>query len=204
MRRYTLIEILIASALFALLALCCVNLLNATTSSLEAQISRSAHLIELERIEQVFHKIFANAVQLHPATDKPSQDSSFLEQKYDEHELSLIARHRVNDIETGGLRFYHLFLGSDASLHLDYRDNPLGPLQSTLLAQELANIELHYARLDSKGGITWSEKLSPPSVPDAVKLTLTWKAGQQEIFLYRLNGSSQYRSLVSRHRSSLP
>ncbi|MFA4943211.1 MAG: prepilin-type N-terminal cleavage/methylation domain-containing protein [Lentisphaeria bacterium] len=202
-RRYTLLELLLAVAIFALLLLAAGFGIAAVQKSWETVSRHSRRLAECQAIDTAVGLAFRNAVPFTwPDRDSRTERPVF---SGDPATLLLAYRHRVGDAAAGGLRFLCLYV-QDNELRALYRPRPFAAwlpppataadTQEEALAEGVEAISFLYA--DRSGNeIRWTndwDEGKNPNLPLAIQLEVRWQDGQVERWLRRTAGGGRRTS----------
>lgn len=202
---FTLIEVMIAISLFAILAVSCVSLMSSMASSLEVQQERSTHVDSLVRLDKTVKKMFTNMVQ-YTWRDQDNERLPHFSGLYESMRFAYL--NRVNNLQDGGLRFAEIYVDEEARLVARYQNRPYRNTEEmnedaylSVLSEEVESVSFSYASVEedktSSEDLEWLEEWSDErlDIPLAVMFTVTWteESGKgAETFLWRTAGNSYY------------
>jgi type II secretion system protein J len=200
--KFTLLEVVIAVALFAVLATACVSLMSNMSKSLDAQRERSEQVDNLVSLDGVLKKMIGHMVKFTWRDEDNQKLPHFLGQS---DTMRFVQLTKVNTIADGGLRFVELFLDGEGQLVAKYQMRPFynavdmsEDAYSSILATNIASVLFQYASVvegkSSSEEMEWLEEWDEDRVdiPLAVMTTLTWNDDKKETFLWRTAGNSYY------------
>ena len=199
---FTLLEVVIALALFAGLAVTSVTLISRMSSSYETQNERSAHVENLVALDRTLKKMFTNMVK-YSWRDEDNQRLPHFTGTSDF--MRFVHLNRVNDINDGGLRFVELFLDDQGRFTARYQTRPYRNAEEmnedaylSILAENIASVQFDYASVtedeSSSEFMEWLQEWDEEKadIPLAVMVTLNWKDETSETFLWRTAGNGYY------------
>ena len=207
---FMLIEMVIATSLFALVTLACMQLQSTMVRSFNAQTERSQHIEQLTNLDISFKKMFSNMV---PFTWRDEDNQRIPHFQGDPDFIRFAYLTRLNSDIDGGLRFLEIFINDEGHLEVIYQNRPFyngieasEEAFSSVLSRDVESISFSYASVmegkqhseDLEWIDTWDiERLD---IPLAIMVNVTWLAddsGDQkaESFLWRTAGSSYYERL---------
>lgn len=205
LKPFTLLEMIVATAVFALLAMTSAMALHSIVTSWHKMQLRAADLDRLLMVDRVVDAAFRNAI---PFT-WPAEGGEKPVFIGDSDKVTLAYMHRIGEPEEGGIRFMSLRL-DNGNLVATYRktpivawnDDPTGNRVETL-ATDVGSISFLYAeRIDDQ--IEWNEdwdEETNANLPLAIQLTLKWRNGAEERWLRRTAGSGPFESLGVRRQT---
>lgn len=199
---FTLLEVMIAIGLFAVLAITCVSLMTTLTGSLAAQQERSEHVDKLVSLDKTLKKMFTNMVQF----TWRDQDNERLPHFLGVSDTMRFAYlNRVNNLQDGGLRFVDIYVDDEARLIARYQNRPFRNSEEinedayiSVLAENVDSIVFNYASVEeertSSEYLEWLQEWSDErlDIPLAVMITINWTTNGSETFLWRTAGNSFY------------
>ena len=201
-RHFTLIEVLIALALFAGLAVTCVSLMQAVAGSMESQSIRSKHVDSLVTLDRTVKKLFTNMVPFR-WRDIDNQAVPHFVGASDFMRFAHL--NRVNDLNDGGLRFVELFVDDDGNLIANYQTRPFREgteinetAYRSILSTAVSSVTFQYASVpedeQASENIAWFEEWEEDrlDIPLSVMMTVTWQDETSETFMWRPAGNSYY------------
>jgi len=196
-RGFTLIEVVMAIAIFAVISLLIATTLFTMQRSWSRIKKQTNRLKAYQTIDRVVDYAVRNAVPF------KWPDKTFKEQlvfKGDSNEVLLAYLHRVTNVKKGGIRFMKLVL-EDGELLAYYRHTPIlywlnenleSTCQKEVIAHDVENISFLYAD-KTENGITWvddwNEELEK-NIPLGIQMTIKFKDGRKVFWLRRTAGSS--------------
>lgn len=192
---FTLIEILIATALTAVL-IALLALVNTSASrTWESVEKRSAKLQDLMIVRQSLGKLVSNAVPYHQGKD----DSFYNAFEGEANHFRLASLQRITNLEDGGLIFAELSV-EDEQLQLNYAFRPWNAnsdleLDRTVLLEEVQSLSCRYAYAEEEREIAWCEQWieeEHDALPLGIEITIEFNNGDQESFLWRTAANSRY------------
>lgn len=207
-KNFTLLELILAVAIFALVMLTVSMALSSLQQSWRKVQQHASRLKECQILERVFDSAFRNAVPFSwPSSEEKKEKSIFVGAP---DKVSFAYMHRISSAEEGGIRFICLYLENDKLL-ARYRNTPILPWESSedgglreVLASDLARISFLYAET-RKDGIGWTDNWSEnqsPNIPAAIQITVEWKNGNKEVWLRRTAGMGPRESFGLRKEVS--
>ncbi|MCM8530964.1 MAG: hypothetical protein NE330_07375 [Lentisphaeraceae bacterium] len=199
---FTLIEVIIALALFVGLAISCVTLVHSLTTSMESQNARSKHVESLVLLDRTIKKMFTNMVPF-KWRDLDNQAVPHFGGYSDRIRFAYL--NRINNLQDGGLRFVELFVNDDAQLVAVYQTRPFREgveanenAYQSILSEEVDSIEFSYVSVaegeSSSENLEWLEDWDEDrlDIPLGVRITIRWQNEDAESFFWRTAGNSYY------------
>ena len=199
---FTLLEVMIAIGLFAVLAITCVSLMTTLTGSLAAQQERSAHVDKLVSLDKTLKKMFTNMVQFTWRDQDNERLPHFLGTS---DSIRFAYLNRVNNLQDGGLRFVDIYVDDEARLVARYQNRPYRNAEEinedayfSVLAENVDSIMFNYASVEEERSsseyLEWLQEWSDErlDIPLAVMITINWTTNGSETFLWRTAGNSFY------------
>ena len=207
-RFFTLMEVLIAVAIFTMVSLALFGFSSGVTKSWEKITLERNRFNELLVVDRAFDAILTNAIPFMWRT----MDNGLREEKpfvVAEPELLRIAYiHRMNDTQEGALRFVELFV-EDGELRAVYSDRPFMSWEGiepslctvSVLATGVASVSFQYADWSSDVSDDWETRLfwrdeweteesKRKDIPLAIMVTVNWEDGRSHCWLRRTVGNS--------------
>lgn len=193
-RQFTLLEIVLAVAVFMLTVTVLVAFSQAVTDAwlrLQREQDRFAELLTLDR---VLDGILSGVV---PFVWRDEEGRPLPAFQGDPDRVRLAVRHRAADSRQGGLRFVALYL-EDGELLARHRNRPFLDLdygdeqeQISVLAEAVDNVLFLYADLVDGEVLEWVEEwdLQREDLPLAILVYVHWQDGRLESWLRRTAGS---------------
>ncbi len=192
---YTLLEMVIAVGIFTMVMLTAsmgMVMIQKTWSSITLQNQKTR---SLQVIDSVVDSAFRNAVPFAWTDENLKNSIVFLG---DGDRIILAYRHRINNVDEGGIRFISLFLDKGC-LVAAYRKTPMLPWDGKtntantdreILAEKVRSISFLYADR-KKDNISWLsawDKTSP-NIPLAIQVKVEWMDGDSEVWMRRTAGA---------------
>ncbi len=201
-RYFTLLEVMIALALFASLVFLTMVMVGNFTSSLQVQQERSAHIDQLVNLDKSIKKMFTNMVAFSWRDEDGKKIPHFLGTG---SSIRFVHLNRVNDLRDGGLRFVELFVDDVGKLVALYQTRPfLNGVEvsqnayRSVLAENIEEVSFKYASLEDDASTSdkmeWLEEWEDTrlDIPLAVMITVKFRDFGTETFLWRTAGNSFY------------
>jgi hypothetical protein len=196
-RRFTLTEVLIAVALFAMMAALASASIARTVKSWTSTKKRVNQLNELIFMEKVLQPMVYNSIAFNWKIEDEYQDFFFGQSDY----CRLVYRHALRELDEGSLRFAELTL-VDGQLLVRYSSRPWidgeEPVfeedSTSVLTKNVESLEIFYAGENEENdkAIEWFQEWELPQQPLAMRIRITWENGIEENFLWRCGGNSSY------------
>ena len=192
-RHFTLIEIIVSSAILTLIATLIGTVLFSVHQSWSKIEEHTATLEDLVKLERVADIVFRNAAPFH-WPDENNNSRQIFKGRSDSVRMAYL--HRINSDNENGIRFIEIFLRGD-QLVAKYRNYPMiedNPARCTeeILTSKVKNLEFKYAER-IKDEITWSgefDEVAAENIPMAIRMTITFEDGEIVDFLRRTAGNS--------------
>lgn len=199
---YTLIELVVAVAIFATVILMASMGLMSVQQTWRRIHSHGERFNNMLKIDRVIENSFRNIIPF-SWTEKDTQEERpvFLGEP---ERIIFASRHRITSTSFSAIRFVSLFLDDD-KLIAEYRDSPIlewskdeNGLKREVLAHDVESIKFRYADLNESESIDWiedwDEENSKNFMPLAVQLEVVWKDGTKERWLRRTAGSGKFET----------
>ena len=199
---FTLIEIIIALALFVGLSISCVALVNSMSDSLDTQNQRSERVDSLVLLDRTIRKMFTNMVPFR-WRDIDNQPVPHFAGYSDRMRFCYLSR--INNLEDGGLRFAEIYVNEDYQLVADYQTRPFNEAielndnaYQSILSEDVESVSFSYVSVteneQSSENLEWLDEWEEDrlDIPLAVRMTITWKNEDIENFFWRTAGNSYY------------
>ena len=194
-RLFTLLELIIAMIVFALVAAALAALSNGVTKSWQRLQAEERRFDELMALDRTLDKLLRNCV---PFTWTTEDNETLRAFSGEPDRLRLACRHDVNNMQQGGLRFIS-FEVRDQKLMAFYAQKPLlsreavetVPVHQSVLAESVETIECLYADWVPDRGIEWLEAWPEErqTLPLAIVITVLWQDGRVESWVRRTAGN---------------
>lgn len=157
--------------------------------------SQNQKIRSLQVIDSVADSAFRNAVPFAWNDENSKSRIVFLGEK---EKIILAYRHRINNVEDGGIRFLSLYLDKGC-LVAAHRKTPMLPwdgksglahTDSEILADKVKSISFLYADR-KKDVISWTSAWDENSVniPQAIQIKVEWMDGESEVWMRRTAGA---------------
>lgn len=199
---FTLLEVMIAIGLFAVLAITCVSLMTTLTGSLATQQEKSTQVDKLVSLDKTLKKMFTNMVQFTWRDQDNERLPHFLGTS---ESIRFAYLNRVNNLQDGGLRFVDIYVDDEARLVARYQNRPYRNAEEinedayfSVLAENVDSIIFNYASVEEERSsseyLEWLQEWSDErlDIPLAVMITINWTTNGSETFLWRTAGNSFY------------
>ncbi|MCH2208255.1 MAG: hypothetical protein MK132_20620 [Lentisphaerales bacterium] len=199
---FTLIEIIIALALFVGLAISCVTLVSSLSDSLDTQSDLSQKVESLVLLDRTIKKMFTNMV---PYKWRDADNQTLPHFAGYSNSIRFCYLNRINNFEDGGLRFAEIFLNEDAQLVARYQTRPFTDAlevsensYTSVLSEGVESIVFNYVSVteneQSSENLEWLEDWEEDrlDIPLAVRMTITWQNENVENFFWRTACNSYY------------
>lgn len=201
MRRFTLLEIVIASAIFAIMATVLVAFSNEVTKTWGRLRREQSRFNEVLVLDRTLDAIMTNAVDFTWRDDKNAALPTFLGEP---NRMRTATLSRLNTIADGALRFVGLTV-EDGALLAVYRQRPFLDWERldegesvAVLAEGVEAIDLQYADWVPDQGLVWEsawDTAEREALPLAILIVVHWQDGRVESWLRRTAGHGQRERL---------
>ena len=192
---FTLLEMVIAVAIFAMVMLTAAMGMVTIQKTWNSITLQNQKMRSLQVIDSVADSVFRNAV---PFTWPDETNTSKIVFSGKSDSVILAYRHRINNVEDGGIRFVSLFLDK-GSLVAAYRKTPILPwdgkvnvteMDSESLAENVKSISFLYADRKTQN-VSWTPNWDEKSVniPLAIQIKVEWLDGESEVWMRRTAGA---------------
>ncbi len=203
---FTLLELVLATAIFAVLMVTCGLGLLAIQQSWKKIHFHSDRLKSILAIDRVVELSFRNIVPFTwPTKDTKTENSIFVG---DSDKILFGTMHRINKGDSNALRFIRLY-AQDGKLVAEYRNTPItkdnkedAGIQTEILATGISAVSFLYLSYDESNALAWIEdwdeeknKLNKVLLPVGVQMTVQWENGDSHSWLRRTAGSGKTQSL---------
>jgi len=209
-KHFTLVELIIATSLLALLVLGAVNLSLASITSYDQIRDRQAHVNELMRIDASLQKLISNSVPFW--WYEGDFKMNVFNGKADT--LTLVSRNKIRNVKDGGMRFCTFYINDEAEFIVEYQSKPLtdaidfveGESLTSVLAQDVEKIEFFYAGIEQLENASQESDSNQPQwfdewdelridLPLAIWVRVTWQNEVVENFMWRTAGNAYQERL---------
>ncbi|NOY75334.1 MAG: prepilin-type N-terminal cleavage/methylation domain-containing protein [Kiritimatiellaeota bacterium] len=197
---FTLVEILLAVAILALVLVVAGTGLAAVRRSWEKCRSNSERLTRLILIDKVVESNFRNIIPFEWRDENRKKREVFLG---DPDRVIFASAHAVNTVAEGGVRFMVLRLDGGRLL-AEYGDTPIlywdsktVPKRVEVLTRDVTELKFTYADFDSDGNLIWDsdwDEKERRNIPVALQMVITWKDGRVARWLRRTAGAGNDES----------
>lgn len=206
-KSFTLIEIVVAVALFAVVSSIIAMALAGFQKSYD-RISRLSANLERNRALDRVAEHLGNAIPFAwPNADEDDAEQLVFDGKSDE--LWFTARARAGADGKGALRFFRLYLDED-KLQCDTRDLPLlpwvdpgeQPCRTETIADNVERLTFTYADYDDNDELEWLEEWDQDDadyenrLPPAIRMTVDFRNGESATVLRRTAGIAAFSGLA--------
>lgn len=192
---YTLLEMVIAVGIFTMVMITASMGMVAIQKAWTSITLQNQKIRSLQVVDSVADSAFRNAVPFAWTDDNFKSRIVFLGEN---EKIILAYRHRINNVEDGGIRFLSLFLDRGC-LVAAHRKTPILPwdgksnLADTdreVLAEKVRAISFLYADR-KKDVISWESAWDENSnnIPQAIQMKVEWMNGESEVWMRRTAGA---------------
>lgn len=192
---YTLLEMVIAVGIFTMVMVTASMGMVTIQKTWNSVTMQDQKIRSLQVIDSVVDSAFRNAVPFVWPNDNNKSRSVFVGNM---DRVSLAYRHRINNLDEGGIRFISLFL-ENGCLVAAYRKTPILPWSSRqnsantdieILAEKISSISFLYAER-KKDNISWLSTWDEDSnsIPLAIQIKVEWMNGEREVWMRRTAGA---------------
>jgi len=198
-RRYTLLELIISLAIFAAVAGLIFAAGTSVTRSWSRLTARQSQFAELMTLDRTLDMILSNALPFVWRDDDGQKEPCF---KGEGDRLTLAYRHRVTNLQDGGIRFVVLHQDGDRLLATYQQRPPLLPgemgvdSKESVLAKGVDEVFFSYADYEPEKGVSWENSWDPnewepvrEELPLGIMVEIRWLDGREEAWLRRTPGS---------------
>lgn len=209
-RSFTLIEILIATAITAVLIALLALVNNSASRTWDSVNERSSKLQDLIVLRQGLGKIVRNAVPYFHDND----DNFYNAFLGEPGRFRLASIQRINDLSEGGMIFAELIV-EEEKLVMNYKSQPWNEdfrddLKRSVLLEGVAKLSCSYAYTEEGRDILWTDEWVEEEhdiLPLGIRISITFLNEDTEHFLWRTAGNSRYErweKLGEMYRDPLP
>lgn len=204
--QFTLLEMLIALIIFAMIATVLFASGNAVTQSWLQLNEVEARFQEVMEIERVVESTFSHAIPFNWRDEDRNEVPFFLGTS---ESVRLAYKHTINSNYEGGIRFVE-FEVDDGKLKAYYRDRPSFSFDNAdvfeaVLAEGVDRVEFQYADWSPNDDLQWLEEWDPLAdemnirreIPLAIYINIFWKDSSRDSWLRRTSGSGQFERFGS-------
>lgn len=207
-RRFTLVELVVAIAIFASITMLAGFAMISVRDNWRRTHDRAERLDKMLKIDRLVESSFRNVIPFTwPERESPDRHEIPVF-RGTEDEVTFAYMHRINKSDLGAIRFIRLYL-DDGRLIAEYRKTPItidedgGELRTEVISEDLASLSFSYADYDDAGEIEWldewerdpEDKSKKNDMPVAMRMTVEWEDESTETWLRRTAGSGLHESL---------
>lgn len=199
MRRFTLVEVVLALGLLCLVAVLAAGILQSVQRLWAGVQENSTELEALQNIDRTADTCFKNMVPFHWPDEETKTDRQIFRGNHDS--ILFAHLHRSVGLDSGGIRFIELRL-ENKQLIARYRETPLlywlgepvddSTTMKEIIAENIGSLSFEYA--DREGDeIIWYEDWDEDNkkqIPLAVLMKIRFENGDEEQWLRRTAGNS--------------
>ncbi len=192
-RRFTLLEVVLAMAILALIATLTGSVLFSVQQSW-SRIQENTDLLNTRiKLDRIANSVFRNAIPFHWPDDE-NKNRQVFRGRGDFVRMAYL--HRINHEAETGIRFLELSLREDKLL-ARYRQYPLLPdspedIQEEVLADKIERLSFQYA-IRSGNEVLWQDdfdEVAAENIPIAIRMTVDFADGNRVMYLRRTAGNS--------------
>ena len=195
---FTLVEVLVATALMLLVITMALAAAHAISSSWGRLSTESEQFRELLALDRTMDTMLSNII---PFKWQDEDDNPVLAFHGSSNWVSFAYRHRVNNLEEGAIRFVG-FQVSNNKLEALYQNRPLLRLDApgpntrwSTLAEGVSRLQCRYAVWED-GEVVWKEQWNTAEkrgrMPIGIRLDVIWQDGRREAWIRRVAGNGYY------------
>ena len=210
-KNFTLIEILIATAITAVLISLLALVNSSASQTWETVNQRSSQLQDMILVRQSLGKIVQNAVPYFHDTEDEYFYNAFMGEP---NTFRLASIQRINNLKDGGMIFAQLLVENE-QLIIRHQNQPWDQtystqLQDSVILEDVSKIECSYAFTEEDREISWTETWNEEEhdiLPLGIQISVTFLNDDQEHFIWRTAGNSRYErweNLGAMHRKPTP
>ena len=192
---YTLLEMVIAVGIFAMVMITAAMGMVTIQKTWSSVTLQNQKIRSLQVIDSVVDSAFRNAVPFAWNDENFKSRIVFLGSR---DSVTLAYRHRINNVDDGGIRFISLFL-DNGCLVAAYRKTPMLPWDGKtnaartdreILAEKVRSISFLYADR-KKDNVSWTSAWDENSnnIPLAIQIKVEWMNGESEVWMRRTAGA---------------
>lgn len=205
--RFTLIEVVVAVAIFLLVSVALFAFSSGVSRSWEGITLKRNQFSELLAMDRALDSMLTNAIPFmwRDMSDGLRKETPFI---IAQPEMLRIAyMHRMNDTQEGCIRFAEIYV-EDEELRVAYADRPflswdnISPERTSIsvLATGVESVSFQYADWSSDVSVDWKSRLfwrdewetedsGRKDIPLAVMVTVTWLDGRSQCWVRRTVGN---------------
>ncbi|MEA2011505.1 MAG: type II secretion system protein [Verrucomicrobiota bacterium] len=199
-KQFTLIEIIVAVFLLAMLVTTLMGVSGAITISWKKSFIHDRVFTELMALERIYDNAVENAIPFTWRDDERREFNCFMGVS---DNVIFAYRHEINSLEDGGIRFISFLLEGD-KLVVYYRSRPFSDYEffyedarKSQLAIGVEEVVFQYGAYDNNDELIWVDEWNEErmDIPLAIWMHVKWKAGRGEHFLCRTAASGRYERM---------
>ena len=207
-RTFTLIEIAVAVALFALIGTIVAGSLAAFQRTYD-KVARLSQKLDRNRALDRIAEHFSNAIPfVWPNAGEDDEEQLVFAGSADE--LWFTTRRRAGADGRGAILFLRLYVDNDNRLQCDYRDLPFLPwvelerqtYRTETIAEGVESLSFVYGTYDDNDEIDWIDDWDQDDedyrdvLPAAIRMTVTFTNGESVTYLRRTAGIAAFSGLA--------
>jgi hypothetical protein len=205
LKQFTLIEVILAIAIFMLVSSIGIMALTSTEQTLRKVTIANKRLEKRQLIDRLVNRAFKNAVNFTWQDNNLEQQMVFSGKQ---GELLLSYLHRIDPSKNSGIRFLKLFQ-EENNLIAEYSSTPLLPWQDNhdnltreIIATGINHLSFSYADIDRSSGQieileSWDNETTP-YIPPAIQISIEWSDGNEDVWFRRTAGAGYGQQLGRR------
>lgn len=197
-RYFSLLEMVVSLGLLAMILLIASLSISAAWRTWQSISEHENELKQYRLIDKIMDNAFRNAVPFH-WKDRNNKEVMLFAGR--QTSIFLTYLHRVDDRQTGGIRFLRLFR-EDNQLIAEYRNLPYfagepgqAKVEREILAKDISSLEFVYAD-NYENKFTWYDEWDidrMKNLPAAIQLEVQFQNGQKQVWLRRTAGNGLYQ-----------
>lgn len=198
LRYFTLVEMVASLGILVMILLIASLAISAAWRTWQSITDHENELKQYRLIDKIMDNAFRNAVPFHWKDRNNKEVMLFVGQP---NSVFFSYLHRIDDRETGGIRFLRLFREND-QLTAEYRNLPyfsddLGQVkvEREILAKDVTGLVFVYAD-NYENKLTWYDEWDierMKNLPVAIQLEIQFKNGKRQVWLRRTAGNGLYQ-----------
>ena len=204
---FTLLELILATAIFAILSISAGMGVMAVQQNWRKIHEHSEKLKNLMAIDRVVESSFRNIIPFTWPEEGTYKEISVFQGEPDK--ILYASIHRINEGDNNALRFIRLF-NDNGNLVAEYRNSPIiaddddnTGIRREVLSQNVKKLSFLYLSMDETGQIQWKDDWDEKAenqdpVPIAVQMNIEWENGESCSWLRRTAGAGKNESLGKR------
>ena len=207
--KFTLIEIIIAVAIFSIVMFTVMISTNAVLQTRSKVSEHKNNLLSYQKLDNLFNSSIRNAIPFHWKNEDNKKVSIFLGES---DKINLAYQHRIISASEGGIRFLSLYLEGN-NLIAKYRKTPILPwnnehasnLKTEVIAKNVELISFLYAAKNDKEIHlldSWEFENSF-NIPVGISITIKWEDGKEQSWFKRTAGAGLNESFGKRKNDEI-